>query len=107
MEMKRMITDQIPTEYIYVDNLTRKEIVAYRCAGVNDNNKVAVLSKISLDGAPMFGFIPLGEPQDRPRFVASNWRAAISNVLDKQSDIFVFNSVVELCNFIKSIQADK
>lgn len=98
--MKSIVNKQVCKE-IFVEQLDGNEIIAYRCK--NSEDKYAVLARLhhfDSCGNKSYGFIPLGESDSNPRYVANTWFESVK-LASKSRELKVFDSCKEMIAAMK------
>ena len=97
--MKTIVNKKACKE-ISIEQLNGDEVVAYKCkspASMEKNN-YAVLARLhgnSSYPSPSYGFVPLGESNAKPRYMAKSWKDAV-NLASESRELKVFYSFKEM-----------
>ena len=89
--MKSIISEDKAQE-VLVNNLSGKELIAYRCKNTSHEIAYAVLVKLRSDN---YGFVPLNNSDSKPRYEARNWFAAVE-LAAKSRELKAFDSMGEM-----------
>lgn len=98
--MKNIINEEKRKE-ILVSDLLGNEIVAYKCKSTSSikSQNYAVLARLHgvfpSPNCSSYGFIPLGESDKKPRYMANSWRECVK-LASESRDLKIFDNFQEM-----------
>ena len=98
--MKNIINEE-KSKDVRVSNLLGNEIVAYKCKSTSSikSQNYAVLARLHgtypCPSQNSYGFIPLGESDKKPRYMAASWRECVK-LASENRDLKIFDSFQEM-----------